>query len=125
MPLIDINDEKLKEVLSKAAVIIYIPHLEPFGLAPIEANMCGTSVVGIAEGGIRESISNQINGFLVNGNQTDEMADLILRFVTDIVFAKQMGQQARLHALKYWNWKQMADNIEKELQSNIRKNTNY
>jgi glycosyltransferase involved in cell wall biosynthesis len=117
MPLIDINDKKLREVLSQAALMIYISNLEPFGLAPIEANMCGTSVVGVAEGGIRESIKNGINGFLVNGYQLDEMANLILPFLTDINYAKQMGLQAREHALKYWNWKQMAENIENELKS--------
>ena len=120
IPLIDINDNKITEVLSEAAVMIYTSQLEPFGLAPIEANMCGTSVVGVAEGGIRESIKNQINGFLVNGYQIDEMSKLILPFLTDINYAKQMGKQARAHALKYWNWKQMADNIENELQSIIR-----
>jgi glycosyltransferase involved in cell wall biosynthesis len=116
-PLINIKDEKLMKVLSEAAVMIYTSHLEPFGLAPIEANMCGTSVVGIAEGGIRESIKNQENGFLVNGYHLNEMANLILPFIIDNNYAKQMGQQARGHALKYWNWKQMADNIENELQS--------
>jgi glycosyltransferase involved in cell wall biosynthesis len=116
LPLIDINDEKLIDVLSEAAVMIYISHLEPFGLAPIEANMCGTSVVGIAEGGIRESIINRINGFLVNGYSIVEMANFILQFISDMDYAKQMGRQARAHALKYWNWEQMSDNIEKELQ---------
>lgn len=120
IPLIDINDEKLREVLCEAAVMIYISHLEPFGLAPIEANMCGTSVVGVAEGGIRESIKNQINGFLVNGNKIDEMANIILPFLKDVNYAKQMGQKARAHAVKCWNWKQMADNIENELQSIIK-----
>jgi glycosyltransferase involved in cell wall biosynthesis len=120
MPLIDIKDEKLTEVLSEAAVMIYTSQLEPFGLAPIEANMCGTSVVGVAEGGIRESVKNQINGFLVNDYQIDEMANLILQFITDMNYAKQMGKQARTHVLKYWNWKQMADNIENEIQSIFR-----
>jgi glycosyltransferase involved in cell wall biosynthesis len=117
VPLIDIHDKQLAEVLSEAAVMIYTPHLEPFGLAPLEANMCGTSVVAISEGGIRESIQHQINGLLVNGFKIDAMANLILPFVTDSDYAKKMGQKARSHVLNHWNWKNMSDNIEFELQA--------
>jgi glycosyltransferase involved in cell wall biosynthesis len=120
VPLIDLPDKKLTEVLGEAAVMICTSHLEPFGFAPIEANMCGTSVVSISEGGFRESIQHQMNGLLVNSSQIDEMANFILLFTTDLKYAKQMGQQARTHVLKYWNWEKMSDNIEKELQSVIR-----
>ena len=114
VPLIDLADEKLTEVLGEAAVMICTSHLEPFGFAPIEANMCGTSVVAISEGGFRESVQHQVNGLLVNGSRIDEMANSILLFTTDLKYAKQMGQQAKAYALKYWNWEKMSDNIEKE-----------
>lgn len=119
-PLININDEELSGVLSQAAVMIYTSHLEPFGLAPIEANLCGTSVVAIAEGGVRESIRPPVNGILINGYNPEEMANAILKFVSDMDYAKHMGQRAREHVLKFWSWDQMADNIEKELKSVLR-----
>ena len=50
-PKYNITDEELILYLKKAAVMIYLPFLEPFGLVPLEANACGTAVVGIAEGG--------------------------------------------------------------------------
>jgi glycosyltransferase involved in cell wall biosynthesis len=119
IPMINISDSNLIRVLSEAAVMIYTSYLEPFGLAPLEANVCGTSVVAIAEGGVRESIQSSVNGFLVNGNHPDEMADLIIKFISDVDYAKQMGLQSRIHTLKYWNWSRMAENIERELQAVI------
>ena len=117
IPLIDLPDSDLIELLNEASVMICTSHLEPFGLAPLEANMSGTFVVAIAEGGLRESIQDGLNGFLVNGTLPDEMAKLIIPFCSDTDYARQMGLQARKHAIKFWNREQMADNIERELES--------
>jgi glycosyltransferase involved in cell wall biosynthesis len=120
IPLSDTPDAELVKVLNEASIMICTSHLEPFGLAPLEANMCGTSVVAVAEGGFRESIVDGENGFLVSTRGEAEMARLVDLFCSDPVYAKQMGIKAREHALKYWNRKQMADNIEKELFSMIK-----
>lgn len=114
-PLINIDDKELLEVLSKASVMIYTSHLEPFGLAPIEANFSGTFVVAIAEGGVRETIKPPLNGFLINGLNYGEMARTIMPLISNLKHASEMGKKAREHALKFWNWNQMADNIENEL----------
>src|ERR1043166_948550 len=54
----NIPDKEVISLLSRAAAMIYTSRLEPFGLAPLEANACGTVVVGIAEGGVKEGISD-------------------------------------------------------------------
>jgi glycosyltransferase involved in cell wall biosynthesis len=55
------SDENIVELLNRAAVMVYSARLEPFGLAPLEANACATPVVAVAEGGVRESIRNGVN----------------------------------------------------------------
>jgi glycosyltransferase involved in cell wall biosynthesis len=60
-----IPDAELVAILNKAALLLYTSRLEPFGFAPLEANACGLPVVGIAEGGIRETVQDGVNGFLV------------------------------------------------------------
>lgn len=120
IPIIDIDDSTLIGTLNEASIMIYTSHLEPFGLAPVEANMCGTFVIAIAEGGVRESIQHGINGFLVNRNLPEEMAKLIIPFCTDPEYAARMGHQARVHAVKYWNRSMMGDNIEQALQSALK-----
>ena len=61
-----ITDAQLIDLLNRARIIIFTPPvLEPFGYAPLEANACGLPVIAVAEGGVRESIQDGINGLLV------------------------------------------------------------
>jgi glycosyltransferase involved in cell wall biosynthesis len=118
----EITDSELIKIVSSAAVMIYTPWLEPFGLAPLEANACGTHVVAIAEGGIRESITNGKNGTLINGYKLDEFAKEITTFTTNTEYALKKGLEARDFVLENWNEKTMAKNIVLEIECVIDKN---
>jgi len=61
-----VSDEELVEVLNRATALVYTSRLEPFGFAPLEANACATPVVAVAEGGVRETMRNGVNGILVD-----------------------------------------------------------
>jgi len=50
-----VKDAELISYLSRAMAMVYSSRLEPFGLAPLEANACGTPVIALAEGGVREN----------------------------------------------------------------------
>lgn len=116
----NISDLDLVKIISNAAIMIYTPRLEPFGLAPLEANACGTYVVAIAEGGVRESISNGINGTLINGYKIKEFADVITLFVTDLNYAKTKGNEARIFVEENWNEQFMKKNILSEVESIVK-----
>jgi len=107
-----IPDVELFSLLSKARAFLYFPNLEPFGLAPLEANACGTAVISIAEGGPRETIKNGVNGFLVNDISYREIADRIAAFFIDPHLSINMGRQSRNYILDTWNLKTGTDNIE-------------
>ena len=49
-----ISDEKLLAFYNQARATVYAPVMEPFGFVPIEAMACGTPVIGVREGGVRE-----------------------------------------------------------------------
>ncbi len=61
-PKVLISDEELLQLLNRASMMLYLSRLEPFGYAPLEANSCGTPVIAIAEGGMRETIVDGVNG---------------------------------------------------------------
>src|SRR3989442_2027888 len=39
---LQVSDEELVDLYNRATLFVYAPHLEPFGLAPLEAMACGT-----------------------------------------------------------------------------------
>lgn len=57
-----IDDEKLVNLYNQAKLVLYAPYMEPFGLVPLEAMGCGTPVVGVKEGGIRETVIHNSTG---------------------------------------------------------------
>ncbi|RAP48958.1 MAG: glycosyl transferase, partial [Methanosphaera sp. rholeuAM74] len=66
-----ISDEELIRLYNKAKMVVYAPYLEPFGYVPLEAMACGTPVVAVKEGGIKETVIHNKTGLLT---QRDEKA---------------------------------------------------
>lgn len=110
-----ISDEELRDLLSRAAALIYTSHLEPFGYAPLEANACGTGVVAIAEGGIRETVSDGINGVLISGADPAAFAEALEEFTEDLDYATQFGRKARAHVERLWSSAGAVDRLEHEI----------
>ena len=114
-----VSDKDLRSALSRARAMIYTPRLEPFGLAPLEANACGVPVVGIAEGGIRESVHNGINGFLADGDDAKVLADLLVQVLSETRESKQLRLSALSHVRQNWSMPRAIDCLEEELEKTI------
>ena len=110
-----VAEQKLVELLNRAAVMLYTSRLEPFGLAPLEANACETPVVAIAEGGIRETIAHGLNGLLVSDDNPALLGAAVLELLDNPRQARDMGSRARKHVLENWNWEQAIDRLEQHL----------
>lgn len=113
-----ISDEELVDTLNRAAVLLYTSRLEPFGFAALEANACGLPVVGVAEGGIRETVEDGINGFLVDPEPA-ALARAVARLLQDSDLARQMGENAAVHVQRKWNVGLSIDRLETCLQNAV------
>lgn len=109
-----ITDSELVETLNRAALLVYTSRLEPFGFAPLEANACGAPVVAVAEGGVRESVSDGLNGFLVD-SEPAAIARAMNRLLRDPVLAKSMGERACEYVQREWNVESSVDRLEANL----------
>lgn len=89
------SDAELVALLSEAAALLYTPRLEPFGLAPLEANACGTPVIAIAEGGVRESLVEGENGLLVPDARPDRIAAAVLRLLDEPGLGAHLRRRCR------------------------------
>ena len=109
-----VSDERLAEWLNRASLMLYTSRLEPFGLSPLEANACGTPVVAVAEGGVRETIRHGVNGLLV-GREPSLIARAVGTLLADPGLAQSMGEQAVRYVTEEWSLERSIDRLEKHL----------
>jgi glycosyltransferase involved in cell wall biosynthesis len=62
---IAITDEELADCYRDALATLYLARDEPYGLASIEAQACGSPVIVSAQGGLPETIDDGVTGFAV------------------------------------------------------------
>src|SRR3979409_898978 len=106
-----VSDAELVAILNKAALLLYTSRLEPFGFAPLEANACGLPVVGVAEGGIRETVQDGVNGFLVD-REAESSACAANSLLQNPALARQMGENAAVNVQRNWNVERSVDRLE-------------
>lgn len=96
-----IEDEELVQFYNKAKLVLYAPYLEPFGLVPLEAMGCGTPVIAVKEGGIRESILHNETGILTERDEKI-FADSVKTLLLDDKRRTYMGQKGIEVVRNFW-----------------------
>lgn len=74
-----LDSTEVNKILSKAKAFIHIG-LEDFGIAPIEAQACGTPVIAYKAGGVLETVVNGETGILFNEQTTSSLIAAIDEF---------------------------------------------
>jgi glycosyltransferase involved in cell wall biosynthesis len=110
-----ISDQELVDVLNRAAMMLYAPRLEPFGLAPLEGNACGLPVVAVAEGGIRETIVDGVNGLLVDADP-EAMASAIRQLLKETNQARALGEAGVRLVNERWSLAAAERRLEEHLE---------
>jgi len=62
-----LEEQALQRLVGRARAVIYVPVDEDFGMSPVEAMAAGKPVIGVAEGGLLESVVSGETGLLVEG----------------------------------------------------------
>jgi glycosyltransferase involved in cell wall biosynthesis len=99
---------------NEAALVLYAPIREPLGLIALEAMACGTPVVGVNEGGVRETVIDRFTGRLAD-RDPPAFATVIMELLQDPDLCKQYGYQGREYVLKNWCWDRAVAQIEQAL----------
>lgn len=97
---------ELVRYLQVADIAILPSRDEPQGMAMIEAMAAGLIVISGNVGGIRESITNGVDGILVDTNVTENQVVARLADVLDnLPLYQGMGTNAHLSALARFDWR--------------------
>jgi glycosyltransferase involved in cell wall biosynthesis len=111
-----IDDNALVDLLNRAGLLLYTSRLEPFGYAPIEASACGLPVVAVAEGGIRETVVDGVNGFLCD-RDPKSLARAMNRLLDDPLLTAEFGAAGERMVRQRWSPEQSIDRLESHLSS--------
>lgn len=89
---------------------------EGFGLSFIEANACGTPVVGTRTGGIPEAVQDGASGLLVPPGDPEALAEALLRLLADPDYARLLGEKGRQRAVAEFTWPRVAARLMEALE---------
>lgn len=98
-----------------AALCVYAPIREPFGLVALESMACGTPLVAVAEGGFQECMRHQQHGLLVSRDPA-EFAEAVASLLSNPALAREYGANARTHVERHWTWEQSSDALNRHLE---------
>lgn len=87
------------------------PDVEGFGIVFLEANACGTPVIGARSGGIPDAIREGETGLLVPPSSPDALTEAVLQVLTQPSFAEELSQNGRKHIVEEANWDRVADSL--------------
>jgi glycosyltransferase involved in cell wall biosynthesis len=120
--LTKLDSERLADEYRRSLLCAYAPVLEPLGLVPLEAMACEIPVVGVAEGGVIDTVVDGLNGRLVPRDPA-AFGQAIQELISDPVQRLNLGRQAREYVVSEWSWDKSTREIEQHLFQTARRTT--
>lgn len=105
----DLTSTDLALAYRGAAVAVFAPYGEEFGMAPLEAMASGVPVVAWREGGLQETVVDGETGYLVSDAVT--LRQRVRLLLHDPARQKAFGEAARARA-ETFSWQRTAAGIE-------------
>ncbi|MFC4161765.1 glycosyltransferase [Chitinimonas lacunae] len=91
-----LNDQQLAELIGGARATIYIPRDEDFGMSPVESMAAGKPVIGVAEGGLLETVLDGETGLMLPADPTVEhLIEAVSALSADRALAMRHAAEAR------------------------------
>jgi len=114
----NVTDDEMAGLYSASLATIFTPHLEPFGLVSLESMACGTPVLGVAEGGLRETILHEKTGFLLPW-RPEAFAAAFQRITNDPGLREEMGRAGVAWVRERFTWERSAEMVTEVLERTI------
>ena len=109
------------DIVSLLDIFVLCSKWETFPISLIEAMALGKPVIATDIGGVKEIITDAVNGMLVPVNDHEALSSAILHLLTQKETAKKFGNLGRQKAMKEFSLKAMCDTLSslyKKIQSN-------
>lgn len=107
-----VPDDDLVRLYNQARLTLYAPVMEPFGFVPLESMACGTPVVGLREGGVRETVIDGCTGRLVERDPR-RFAEAIAGLLRDEECSARYASEGRQYVMRCWRWESTTVELER------------
>ncbi len=87
-----LSESALQTLVGEALAVIYLPRDEDFGMSPVEAMAAGKPVIGVAEGGLLETVIPDFTGLLLDPADDVEV-EAIRRAVAELTPARALAMR--------------------------------
>jgi glycosyltransferase involved in cell wall biosynthesis len=117
----DLSEADKATVIGRCWGIVYASEREGFGLGVLEAAVAGAPALVPDIPGLRDTVANEETGLIYPPQQSNALAESMLRLGRDPKLRALLGRNAQTRALSY-TWERHALLMERELEAAIRSN---
>lgn len=96
-----VTEQEKRDLLAHCEATIYIPKDEDFGMSPVESIAAGKPVIGVAEGGLLETVAHSDNGFLIPPKKLS--SDSIKEAINTVKKVKTSQQEDKFNQRNFIN----------------------
>lgn len=101
--MFSLSRNRLVEMYNRSKMVLYFPLREPFGLVPLEALACGTPVIAVDEGGIRETLPEESGGIRLKRDKA-LVAGTMDRLLSDESVWMEHSVKGEQYVSSSWSW---------------------
>ena len=103
-----LTEEEKFECYSRCDIFAMPSEEEGFGMVFLEANAFGKPVIGGNVGGVPDAVVHEETGLLVDPSNTDQIANAIVRLLTNPVEARRFGDNGKRRVESEFTWEATA-----------------
>ncbi|MCB2218946.1 MAG: glycosyltransferase [Bacteroidetes bacterium] len=104
-----VPDKMMTQYYQQAQLFVLPSQFEPFGMTSQESMACGTPVVASKFGGIRNAITHNENGLLIDPTDKEEFAQAMIKVLKDNEYRERIGKAAHKLIIDEYSWEAIAD----------------
>lgn len=112
-----INDKEMHAYYGMSDVLVMPSRridsdVEGFGIVYLEAALFGKPSIAGKDGGMPEAVLDNETGFVVDGENPDEIANATIKLLKDNELREKMGERARKRVLEEFRWEKQSEKIK-------------
>jgi glycosyltransferase involved in cell wall biosynthesis len=104
------EDDRVVELLATSLAVVVTPKNEDFGIVPLEAMACGTPVIAVDGGGIRETVLDGRTGWVLPP-EPGAFAQAMLAAASEPQRLSTMGEAARRRGCEF-SWDRFTERVD-------------